>query len=171
MAGVTATVKTVWDAPAVLQAPLRAVFKPAARACFAVMDKASPDPDKAGIRVLSVTETVATAKGTGLASMFEHGRKGGYPIYPKASSGFRRSYGDIKRKGASQSAAGGSGTGVLVFGGKYISGGLSTHVLGGPEAPRPFMMAVATSFAPVFYNPAARVAISGAGSSLVSSLL
>lgn len=175
MAGTYVTVKTVWDAPAILQAPLRGVFRLAAAACFKAMDEASPEHDLAGVRVVSMTETTATASGTGLASMFEHGRTGGYPINPKASAGFRNTFSKkfgmsfTKFRQPSASQAGGSGVGVLKF--TRGDGGFAANALGGSEAPRPFMMPVAATFRPVFYEPLARAAISGRTSSLVSGLL
>ena len=167
------TVKTFWDAPAVLQAPLRAVFRPAVIELAAAM--AAVHPKTTTMKVLSVTETVATIKGGGLASVWEHGRKGGYNIYPKAVAGFRRSFsrkhgiGVVSFKAPSASAAGGSGAGAIKFPGDS-SGGMAAFAIGGPEAAKPFMMPLASRFQADFYNPLARAAISRSTSSLIGKI-
>lgn len=149
-----ATVKTVWDAPALLQAPLRAVFRPAVGAAAAAMQ--AVHPKTVSMRVLSATDTAAAIKGGGLASVWEHGRKAGYDIRPKTGA----------------KAAGGQGSGALMFRtGGYQSGGLSSHVSGGAEAAKPFMLPIASRFQADFYNPLARAAIGRSGAGLAGRLL
>ena len=167
------TVKTFWDAPAVLQAPLRAVFKPAVYELAAAM--AAVHPKTTTMKVLSVTDTVATIKGGGLASMWEHGRSAGYNIYPKAVAGFRRSYsrkhgiGVVSWKNPSAAAAGGSGAGAIKFPGD-ASGHMAAFAIGGKMEARPFMMPLASRFQADFYNPLARAAISRSTSSLIGKI-
>lgn len=89
----------------------------------------SPDPDKAGV----VLEGTAL-RGTGLATVFEHGRRGGYEIQPRNALAL-----------------------------KLPGGSFAEFVTGGAMAPEPFIGPAASRWANGGFQETARASLAAQG--------
>lgn len=119
--------EVVWT-PEVLTARLLGAFGVSAEVAKEDAFAARPSKTKIGVNV-TVGPGEAAIEGTGLAAVFEHGRRGGYEIDPVGEAL------------------------------KFPDGGFAPSVLGGPQRPEPFLGPAIVRWAQAYYNDAARRAL------------
>lgn len=100
---------------------------------------------KSGVRLIEQSSTTAILKATGLQTVFESGRQGGYEINPGAITGVRRSYSRKTGTSSYRSRAGRGDKTALKFTGG--DGGFAAYAIGGPMRPYPAMGPAASDWA------------------------
>lgn len=148
------TASIVWN-PSRLNAGLSAAFRTSAVVAAADATTHNPARRIIGVKGPVLKGTTATIVGTGLARVFEHGRKGGYPILPGGAVGPRKSKVQGVYSYKTRSKRGGTGT-ALHFRG---TGGFAAYAIGGPMRAQPFLAPAAARWASIYYQQAARGAL------------
>lgn len=142
-----------WN-PGRVNSALASAFKASTIVAATDAVKGNPAPSVVGVKGPIVQGASATIVGTGLAPVFEGGRKGGYPIVPGGAVGPRGSKTRTKRTG--------TGRAIKFTGG---DGGFAAYAIGGPMKAQPFLHPAAARWATLYYQQAARSALGilGAG--------
>lgn len=157
---ITAAQKNFWMNPAPINSAIARGFK--ASAVIAKNDAAARrhNKSKTGVTMPVLKDNFALIKGTGLAMVFERGRRGGYPIYPTGVSGLRRSF-----RGGSETFKVRGTTGGLqrqFLGGPFLEHPLAGTV-GGPMHAFPFLGPAADHWANGGLHASTRASCSAAG--------
>lgn len=145
-----------WDPSKLNEALLRA-FKSSVTNAKMVAIARSPAPGKAGASYTTLGPTTARLRATGLGTIFEGGRQGGYVIQPGLRTTRRRVPGGHGAKVASGVRAG-SGNIALKFtkgDGGFARGG----IIGGAMKARPYIHPAASAWAQELYQRRAQMAI------------
>lgn len=166
-----ANVVLKWS-PARLDAALLTAFRRSLPVAKADAVSHSPAGKKAGAKVVGVnTGSLATARATlaptGIGTVFEVGRHGGYPIVPGGAKGLRATSGktfdvtdQFGRTYRARTKRGGTAKALKFTGG---NGGFAAYAVGGAMRAEPYIKPAGARWVSTHYKAAARATLAANG--------